>query len=230
MSQMSKMIDRAQRYLVIDHSLVDVNVQASDYADVDIVTELLDISTGGAKLRSREQIPQGEQLSLKLTSDQFAGSICVDATVCWVQLTGVGEWLLGCAFEPQIPQPILDQLAKSGAFDRREDGRREVCIESRAAWELASDTDSVCVVNISTSGFCLVSPQPGKPGAQVLVKFSTGLVEATISGRCRWQVETKTGFALGCEFSSSQDYMALLEIEKGLSPEKRGLFRRLFSK
>ena len=231
MAQTTRLIERAQRYLVIDHASLNVTVQASNITDAHLLAELLEISVSGAKVKTHQQIPRGEQISLKLSSDDLQGSLHVDATVCWVQLAGVGEWFLGCSFQPQIPELVLDRFAKSGAFDRREDGRHEVAIESIATWELAAEDTRVCIVNISSSGFCLVSPQPGTPGAQVRLKCTNGNDETIISGRCRWQVETDDGFTLGCEFSSSDDYAALrkiqLEVDQ-LTREKKGLFRRLF--
>ena len=160
-----KLIERDPRYMVIDQSSVDVAVQASDYADAEIDAVLLDISSDGAKLRTREQIPQGQQLVLKLDADEINGSLRVDATVCWTQLAGRGEWFLGCSFEPHIPELVLDRLAETGVFDRREDQRKAVSITSKAAWQLVTDVESVCIINISSRGFCLVSQQPGKPGA-----------------------------------------------------------------
>lgn len=226
-----KLIKRDPRYMVIDQSSVDVAVQASEYADAEIDVKVLDISSGGAKLRTREQIPQGQQLVLNLNSDEINGNVRVDATVCWTQLAGRGEWFLGCSFEPHVPELVLDRLAQTGVFDRREDQRKDLSITSTAAWELVTDVESVCIINISSRGFCLVSQQPGKPGAQVMLKFADGPVQAKVTGWCRWAVETEAGFTLGCEFARPQDYVTLrgiqAENESRLSVEKRGLFRRL---
>ena len=229
---LQNLVERDPRYMVIDHSSVDVAVQPSNNAiDAEIDAVLIDISNGGARLRTNQQVPQGQQLTLKLSSDQISGSVLVDAKVCWIQLSGQGEWFFGCAFQPPIPQLVLDQLSQSGVLDRREDQRTDVSITSTAAWQLATDVQSVCIVNISSCGFCLISQQPGKPGNKVLLKFTDGDIQDTVTGRCRWQVETDSGFTLGCEFSGPEDYQVLRRIQiqhdARLSSEKRGLFRRL---
>jgi len=227
-STLTKQIQREPRYLVIDHSSVDVTIHASDYVDAEIDVQLLDISNGGAKLRTSDQVPEGQKLSLKLKSDEITGSVKVDATVCWSQLARGGEWILGCTFKPEIPRLVLDQLAKTGAFDRREDERVKVSIHSDAAWELTPELESVCIINLSSHGFCVASKQPGKPGSRVMLKFEEG---RTVTGRCRWQVASEAGFTLGCEFSSTEDYTTLRQIhaetEALLSTEKRGLLRRI---
>ena len=229
----ARIIERDPRYLVVDQSAVEISIQTSDYEDAEVDAVLLDISAGGAKLKTGEPLPQGKQLALQLNSPELNGVVRVDATVCWTQLGSKGEWILGCCFEPKIPCMVLDQLAKVGVFDRREDRRQDVDISSTAAWELAADVASVCIVDISPRGFCLVSQQPGKPGANVMLKFLEQEDQAVVTGRCRWQTETEQGFSLGCEFASTKDYTTLRRIQTTQdaqhSAEKRGLFGRLFN-
>lgn len=229
MDRQNSLIEREPRYLAIDPSAISLTVEASEYADVEIDVELVDISKGGAKLKTHQQVPSGQQLSLTLNSDEIDGSLAVDATVCWSQLAGRAEWYLGCSFEPQIPQLVLGRLAQAGVFDRREDKRRQVSIESTAAWELTTDVSSACIVDLSPYGFCLTSSQPGKPGSRVMLRIKDdGAQQVTVTGRCRWQADTESGFTLGCEFSGPQEYAKLCRLEAELMPpEKQGLLRRL---
>lgn len=232
MTALEKLIEREPRYLVVDQSAVTIDIQSSNYTEAKLDAVLMDISAGGAKLKSQQQLPHGNQIALQLVSNELQGRVNVDATVCWTQLGSRGEWIVGVSFQPKIPEFVLDQLAKAGVFDRRDERRQPVSISSTAAWQLTRGTEPVCIVDISPGGFCLLSPQPGKPGAHVMLKFAAEKGDATVTGRCLWQVEIEQGFTLGCEFCSKSDYTTLRRVQTlydaQLTKERRGILQRLF--
>ena len=223
-------INRDPRFIVIDGDSVGVTVEASEYDEAVVHLTLLDVSECGAKFQASERLPQGQQLALKIESESLGGGIQVDASVCWCQLDGSGEWIAGCSFEPQIPCETLDRLARGGVVDRRVDERRSIALNSTAAWELASETEPVQIVNLSSRGFCLASCQGGRPGARVRLCFGDGYDEQVVTGRCRWQVDSEEGFTLGCEFSSPEDYAILRRVKDRVdaSGRKRGILGRIF--
>ena len=227
--RLANLIEREPRYLVIAPNAICLAVESSDYDDVEIDVRLVDLSKGGAKLKTQQPVPTGQQLSLSFNADEIEGNLAVDATVCWSQLAGAAEWYLGCSFEPQVPQHVLNQFARSGVFDRRDEGRREVNIKSSAAWELSSAASAAYIVNLSPGGFCLTSHQPGKPGSRVMLRIEgAGGRQEKVTGRCRWQAETNAGYTLGCEFFRPQEYENLCRLEAELAPAPQsGLLRRL---
>ena len=177
--------------------------------------ELIDISSGGARLRTREPISDREITGFDLKVRRPKRMISVAGEVCWMVPANGDYWWLGCSFNPKIPDETLHQFAEGGILERRQHDREMIALMSTAKWELEKDAATVRILNFSEGGFCLLSQNEGKPGERVLLQFALANgKELLVTAKAQWQVESDEGFVMGCEFLQPTDHRIFSELKQ----------------
>lgn len=226
-------IGREERYRLTDPLAVSVEIETdSDGESTKLDAELVDISRGGVRLRSRTSVSEKDGLTITIVSKGFSKSLSARAQVCWTTLAPKGRYWLGCSIEPKIPQALLDHLAANGILERRQDARQKVAITLFACWELDPTEFEVSILNIARGGICLSISQDGNPGDRICLTLPgdnqrTTYVLATVC----WQVKTDDGYVVGCRFCHQTSYEKLMQLAnaqdaKCLEPLGTGTLRR----
>lgn len=199
---------RYPRYQVTGSEKITVTIVNGDGDDViSSHAELVDISVGGAKFKAPEGLPVKAKVVVTIAVKHLEREISAPSKICWVRPVAGKGWLVGCAFESQIADSVLDDFAKGGVLERRQHRREAVSLTVRAKWELNSEESSAIILNYSPKGgFCLQSEIQGKPGERVLLLFDQDDGrQVSVRGKAKWQVECDEGYLIGCEFLHNQD-------------------------
>ena len=168
---------------------------------------MIDLGTGGAKLRSASCIPIGEVLQLKLVTHQLDFEFQGTAEVCWSRALEGEEWLVGCAFRPQIPDHTIDKLANCGLLERRDSVRRQVSLPVTIHWELDEEPDSAKLQDYSDGGFCIAINRAAEPGQRLSMSCEAPYGEQLeIQARVQWMLETPDHNLVGCSILLGQDF------------------------
>ncbi len=220
---LANLIDRAPRYrLSRDGNITVVIEYEGDETLQTIPAELLDISTGGAKLQTDVSIPMLNIVMLQLQVPELKRTLTVSGEVCWVKPTHEDHWHLGCSFRPPMPQDTLEEFAQCNILERREHQRHQVTMRTRARFELSQDESPVWILNISEGGFCILTQRDGVPGERVqLILEPENCSPIHIRAKAQWQVETDEGIVVGCEFLHTRDYQVLRDLDNSTVPKKR---------
>ena len=124
-----RLVGRDERYRLADNGAVSVRIETDSGRErEELDAELVDISQGGIRLRSRTPMAEGDTLIVTLTPGELSKSSIARAQVCWTTPAPKGRFCSGCSIEPRIPQPVLDHLAASGILERRQDTRQQVSV------------------------------------------------------------------------------------------------------
>ncbi len=199
MNDIIRSLRRSDRRYTIDRDAdLTVSLDKCDGTSEFIHAELLDLSARGAKFKIKEPIAVEEVLAVKI---QFNDPKQIIATSGKVRRVSPGDdWWFGCEFDVPIKAEVLTELSQTGVLERRENYRRQVSFEAIAKWELHQDTVPVRILDYSPDGgFCLTSAHAGEPGQRVQLQFEQGNGTVQVCGVARWQVETETGYVVGCE-------------------------------
>ncbi len=171
-----------------------------------VAARLLDISPGGAKLAVEVSIPFDQLVRLKINLPNRNLELVVTASVCWTRPAGEDGWLVGCAFQPRLPEETLDELANGGYLERRTHSRFPLVLRATACWELGEPKVAVRLQDASDGGFAMLSPQPGETGRRVLLQLSfADRASASVRGAIQWQVKAGDQYLIGCSFISQTD-------------------------
>lgn len=212
--QVKRLLGREMRYQVVGAKTVDVKVETnSGGKSSQLKAELIDMSQGGVRLRSKAPVVAGDVLTIAVAFDGFKGAtkrLTICGHVCWTTPARQGFCYLGCSIEPPIPQVLLDNLAASGILERRSDERQEMSITLPAKWECDQTELSASILNFSDGGMCLLMPQMRNVGDRIrLALFDENQKETYLLTTVCWQIETDDGHVLGCDFEDRGAYQDL---------------------
>lgn len=203
---------RSPRYR-INHD-ADLNVTIGGVADTmePQSADLLDISNGGAKLKTHANVEANQLISIKIGADSAEEMIEVEGKVRWASAPGEGGRQLGCAFTSPIPPEMMHGFAQIGILDRRLHEREAISMTASAKWELQTEATPVQIVDYSAQGgFCLLSPFTARPRSRVELLIEQSGQRTVVRGEERWQCESDGGYQIGCEFITGQDAIRFTE-------------------
>lgn len=210
-AQFNQFLTRGARYKVVVPHAICVKVQrAYKGDDVPILAELLDISSSGARICCNEPVGENDELTISATPCDLPNSFTVGGVVCWTTLGSKGRFYAGCSIEPIIPSCVLDDLAKAGILERRQEVRQDTSVTLPARWEMDRVQGEATILNISRGGISLLMPQPGIVGHRICLTVTNGDQKPTyVFVKARWQVNTDEGSFIGCEISDNATFRQL---------------------
>lgn len=216
-------VSREPRYQIAEDQAVEVVIERPVEGGVESVEgELVDISRGGAKLRTYRPVPTDQAVTLDIKADGLGRTLSVAAEVCWTQPAGPDRWWLGCAFRPEIPDAVLTEFVLGGYLERRRYAREKIALKTTATWELYCDHVPVWLLDLSAGGFCLLSQTTGGLGDRVLLRLKDDQQRVVlVTAKARWQVKSDDGYVVGCEFVDKHGYGVLRRIVDPEEPVAR---------
>ena len=215
-AQVQRLLGREVRYRVVNARTIDVRVETDSGGEcAKLEAELIDISQGGVRLRSKAPIAAGDMLTIKVSFrslTRVSNPLIIRGQVCRTTPAREGCYL-GCAIEPTIPQVLLENLAASGILERRSDGRQETSITLPAKWECDQTEVSASILNISDGGMCLLISKMNNVGDRLrLTLLDEDAEPAYVLITVCWQIATDDGHVLGCEFEDRAAYLRLKHV------------------
>jgi hypothetical protein len=163
---------------------------------VTTAADLLDLSRGGAKLVLDDSPGIGAELTLHF--DHLA--CAVRSTVCWSRVDENERSWLACAFDPPLPEDVLEALLREGYLERRRDPREPVKIPAMARWPMG-DPVAVDVRDFSAGGLCLTAPHAAERGQRMLLHLGDDNgTPASAMVEVQWCIRFDDGYLIGCSF------------------------------
>jgi hypothetical protein len=201
------------RYQLVSDSPVPVCVEwKSGNESHKCDARLVDLSANGARIRLPQHVELHETIEVRLRVKKLSVDFQCAAEVCWSQPFG-NEWVLGCAFDSELPEHVLVKLAGNGYINRRTDPRFSIDLTAEVREELgANEWLKVTLDNYSSGGFRLRSMYPIAVGQRVLLSLQEFEQQVAIPGRALWQVETEEGYSVGCSFLNGDGFDRLTSI------------------
>lgn len=196
---------REPRHWVADGQTTTVMVKRGSGSNSEAFpAKLLDLSRNGVKLSAPSCIRFGEAVSLNLAIQELDLVLNVSAEVCWTRPTEGGAWLIGCSFQPELPQDTLDILAASGQLERRNEPRRPISFQATVRWNSDKIVAPVALIDWSQSGFCMLTAQVGTAGQEVAL-YLDKLVQpdrtpVSIAAKAQWAFKVADIHLVGCAF------------------------------
>lgn len=217
-----KIIERSRRYSVSENYVVGVTLKHYDEHDRPLITaaRLLDLSPGGAKLALATSFPFEDDLIVSLESEELNLSLSLSARICWLRQQDDREWILGCAFDPQLPDAEIEHLLSYGLLERRETPRQSVRGQAMACWEGGMDETPVGLLDLSEGGFSMLSPMFAEAGKRLRLSLDSAeheLIDAAAT--VRWGLKVDGGWIIGCQFENRRAFAAL-EKRLGVQPQR----------
>ena len=215
-AQVQTLLNRELRYRVVKARTIDVEAETDSGGEcAKLEAELIDISQGGLRLRSKAPIAAGDLLTITVSFKGLTGvsnPLIIRGQVCRTTPAREGRYL-GCTIEPTIPQVLLENLAASGILERRCDGRQETSITLPAKWECDQTELSASILNISDGGMCLLISKMKNIGNRLrLTLFDEDAEPAYVVITVCWQIATDDGHVLGCKFEDGTAYLRLKHV------------------
>lgn len=172
--------------------------------------EMIDISSGGTKLRVTTCLRFEESVRLRIEIPSVDLNCYVLASVRHIRPAGEGRWIVGCAVYPPLDEEAVARLAMQEGCDRRRWQREPTALPVSVRRQLASIDSAGTIVNLSTGGFCILLEESCSAGEciRVGVPDSSG-GEYTVMARAQWQLKTAEGYLIGCKFMRADDYDVL---------------------
>jgi len=223
------LISRAPRYGLASDDEIEVRVERDSESGLESTeAELIDISPGGAKLRTAGPLNVLDILSLQLCIKRLHRTITVAGAVCWTTPTTNGQWWVGCRFKPPMPEQTLQEFAQDGILERRKHERDQTWLRMTAKFELKQELASVWVLNFSKGGFCILSDTQARVGERAELRIDLDNNRSlAVRGKVCWQVESSEGYVVGCEMLRNKDFGLLMDIHESRSPQQHGGFHPL---
>lgn len=201
---------RDPRFPMNDPSQVPVVVTRlpTEGATLEQSGELVDMSRSGLRIRVEQNIPMQDELQLTIRPSDLACEIQTSARVSWAEPDVHGGWSVGCALKDRLQQDSIDELATTGALERRTDDRLSTSFVAAAKTELEPSFHTIQIVDVSDGGFCVIADRlNAKVDDRLLVKLNdetagTHLVRARVA----WVNTLEGGQTLGCVFLTKADH------------------------
>ncbi len=111
---------------------------------------LNNISVGGAQVTLPHRVLEGHEFQLRMGS-KHGVLRTVTCTVRWT-VPGHDGWVCGCQFKTQLENAFLDDLARVGVLERRENLRFDIAVDCVVRVEGTPDEYSATLVDYSNGG------------------------------------------------------------------------------
>ena len=215
---------RAPRFQIKNSDALNVTVSKGEQASEPIDAEIVNVSVGGAKFKSRQPVAINEYLFVKIEVEDSSQALYASGKVRWTVPLDDDEWWIGCAFVPEIPYETLSDFARRGILERRDHPWRCASLQVNVEWQSEKEPTQVTVVDYSQGGLCFVSAQHSAPGERVMlqVQLEDGR-QVKVRAVIRWRAKSSDGYLIGCEFVEPRDYLEisnLLESSRDFEAEE----------
>ena len=209
------MFERKPRYRLREGQNATVVLERVSESDRrPLAASLVDFSESGVKVSLPFRVQIGELVQLELAFDQSDLHFLGAAKVCWTRPEKDGEWLVACAFRPQVPKHIFDTLAASGVLERRDSERQYVSLPVTIRWELGVEDDSVRLQDFSDGGFSIVTSYAVETGQRLSMVCETSDGEPLeVRAKVQWTLRTPEQHLVGCSMLHDQDFGCLRALE-----------------
>jgi len=177
--------------------------------------KIIDLSLGGVKLSVSQEITLQDAVRISFELPEADVDLSVSATICWVRKAGANTWRLGCAFEKELPESLIRQLAQHEYVDRRNCERSEHSLAISVKWESTQQTIPARLHDLSDGGFCMLCLDQPIEGDRFRMMLTTPDGETIfVTARVQWQKPMQDGFVAGCEFLEKD---ARREVQRALT-------------
>lgn len=215
---------RAPRFQIKNSDVLNVTVSKGEQASEPIDAEIVNVSVGGAKFKSKQPVAVHEYLFVKIEVEDLSQALYASGKVRWTVPLDDDEWWIGCAFVPEIPHETLSDFARRGILERRDHPWRCASLQVNVEWQSEKEPTQVTVVDYSQGGLCFVSAQHSAPGERVMlqVQLEDGR-QVKVRAVIRWRAKSSDGYLIGCEFVEPRDYLEisnLLESSRDFEAEE----------
>ncbi len=207
---------RSPRYDVLQQEGINVClVRVDDQQETVVIpAELRQISLGGARMVTQRPLLLEETLNMKVTFDEVDFESIVDARVAWARPLRGEDWLIGCAFSPDLPEAMLDEMARQELIDRRKFGRMIAEIPAKYRKPGSQEKLDATVVDVSPGGLCLAVDSAEGLGAQVQIIVQADEKEFAARARVCWRMDNENSEStlIGCEFVVPKEATAMRQV------------------
>jgi len=156
----------------------------------------------------------GEVVQLRLALEQLDSEFQSAAEVCWTRPGKGNDWLMACAFRPQIPKQILDKLVICGLLEQRETIRQNVNLPVTIRWELGEGGKSAKLIDYSDGGFCLGTSYVVEAGQRLSMKIDRPEGRPLeVLAKVQWLLKTPDEHLLGCSLLGGDDIGCLRALD-----------------
>ncbi|MDA7978239.1 MAG: PilZ domain-containing protein [Pirellulales bacterium] len=205
---MTQWRSRSPRYEILRDEGINVFLQPTQDGEeaAPIPARLKQISFGGARLLTRQTLRLESNLCMKIAFRELEFETFVDARVAWARPLFDGEWILGCAFSPELPEQLLDALADMQYIDRRGSGRTPTQAAANVRHESKQDLLPATIVDYSYGGVCLEVAEIEQLGRKIQLVVETPNGSQTSMLRVCWLIENVPAalHLIGCEYIDQQ--------------------------
>jgi hypothetical protein len=188
-------MQRDARNELLGRPTIRVDLQ-SESGIATVIADVLDVSSGGAKLLLGKPLRIGTPLTLRFEELIPA----VSGSVCWCRPDQNNRWWVACAFDPSLPPDVLELVLQAGYLERRRDPRENVSIPASARLQ-TGEQGVVDIRDFSAGGLCLTSSHEAQRGQRLLLQL--GDVEEAQTKtmvEVQWCIQFNDGYLLGCSF------------------------------
>lgn len=205
---------RSPRHELVREDGITVSLRQFDGDECvrEISAVLKQISLGGARLITHCPLQMDDRFRIRVCFQEIEFESVLDGRVAWARPLRGDDWLMGCAFSPELPELLLDELARYGYIDRRQSGRILTRTPAAIRHQVSQITRPAHIIDFSHGGVCLEAAdlQHLDSLLDLLWDEEAGRQhQATI--RVRWHVEQPCdrSHLLGCEFLHRKDAVAV---------------------
>jgi len=204
---------RAEPRYEIDGELgVTMIIEPEDHraAPIELAATLLNLSASGAKMVVPAALEQDRSVRIKLVVEKLGLSFYLSARVCWAASEGAESSIVGCQLSPNIPEGILQHVARGGRLNRRDKDRRATSIQvqlNRAGMRFWS-REKAGLRNYAAGGVCLETHKTAALGEVIRIRFPTEQVDG-VDVVVRWVMQQGDRYLIGCEYQEASSFALL---------------------
>lgn len=172
-----------------------------------IDAELIDISSGGTKLRISAPLHFEESVEMHIEIPCIDMDCHVLAMVRHIREAEDGRWIVGCSVQPPLDEHGISGLATYPIVERRRWPREQTSLRATVRQQLGRVDSEAVIQNFAPGGFCILLTGPCEVGERIHVTLSEPPArEASIESRVHWQLQSSEGYRTGCTFVCAADY------------------------
>ncbi len=216
-------LPRDRRYAILHACAASVIIEGdAGGGPRSVEAQLVDLSRSGAELSVATCPSIDAAARLLINVPELQIDLVVEIEVCWAEPGEDDTWRLGCRFEPELPENLLEQLATGGVLDRRTDSRTPVSLRATACWEHDEARVPVRLQDISAGGFCMACAHISQSDRRLLLHLSRpdGKMES-IKARMQWRLKTGDQYLVGCGLENVLDFHRLRAVADAEAEQRK---------
>lgn len=201
------------RYEIDGELGVTLIIEPNDHraAPIELKATLLNLSASGAKMSVPMALEQDKSVRVKLVVEKLGLTFNLSARVCWAEVAGAEQCIIGCQLSPNIPAGILQNVSQGGKLNRRDQDRRATAIQvgiGRSGGLRIWSREKAELRNYAAGGVCLETTKTAQLGEVLRVRFATAEVDG-IDVVVRWVMQQGDRHLMGCEYQDPAGFALL---------------------